>query len=755
MLTRQLPRKGEALAVIEDATVVRPRGGPGMAAGPGPDSLLQAIFRQRRIFLGTALAVIALATIIVLSLASQYESEALVLYDAAARNPADIRDNALAGGRAQTDLNDVRSQLKIITSPQLAREVLTGLSAADREVLDRPSLIGRLATLVGAGARPPAADGLPDDKAVGRYLDRLTAFNDGRSFVVEVAFRSASAELSQRVLARHVEAFLAQQLAAQKAVIHQAEQWFDSELERLRERLVAAEARQQAFRQRSDLLLAEGETLRSRQLASITRALAEVRFDLARKSARHAELGNGSARAVADSSAAASELIQKLREQEADVSRQVASMSQQFGPSYPPLAARRAELVEVQARIETEVARLGTAAGADVEIARKNVARLEGELEAAIKALGASSQDELSALQVERDIRADRQVYDRLLERSREVAVQGLLQPLEFRVVSAPTLAGTAVAPKRALLLLLALPLSLFVGLAAALMAQWQARRRVASLSLLEQHYGLYGLGALPDLALGRRTAAPVTLPPVQATQLISGIQSLRNSLVFQNDGRAPRSLVFSSALPGDGKTATATLYARSIAMAGERVLLIDADLRRQSLSKSMLTTASAQGLIDCLRGLALDQAVVANRFPRLDLLPAGSAAGGATELLDHRRVQAFLEACLDRYPVVIIDTPPLCAVDDASVWSNCAETTVLVAKWRVTPTGALLDAARRVDRAGGRLAGIVLSATDIPKYLAQEGQALSGQPYPAYPPFPADSPTLTPPQAAVGPGLA
>ena len=767
-MSDRLHPPGKDVARIEDARVISTRSSasqPGAtqhdAARPGttrpgsvPDplahgpvdqgSLLGTIQRHRRVMIAAAAAALLLITTIVLSMTSQYESEALVLYDAAARNPADIRDSQAAGSRSMTDLNDVRSQLKIIASPQIAREVLEALSPADRAELARKSALGQVverfapspaageettradeeATRAGAGAT--GADG----RMIRRYLDRLTAFNDGRSYVLEVAFRSDSAALSRRVLDQHLKAFLAQQLAARQSVVRQAEQWFDRELGLLRGRLVDAEARQQAFRQRSDLLLAEGETLRSRQLASITRALAEVRFDLARKSARFAELTHGTASGGADSSVAASELIQKLRAQEAEVSGQVANLQQQFGPSYPPLRARQAELVDVRARIDSETRRLGSAAGGDVEIAQANVARLERELQAAIQALGSSSQDELSAVQVDREIRADRQVYDRLLERSREVAVQGLLQPLEFRVVSAPTLPDTAVSPRRALLLLMALPLSLFIGLGAALFAQWRDRRRVASLSMLEQHYGLYGLGALPALmnpAPGADQEGPAPEPPM----LVAGIQSLRNSLVFQNDGAAPRTIVFSSALPGDGKTTTATLYARSIALSGERVLLIDADLRHKSLTTSMLASMPEQGVLDCLRGLPLKRAVIPNYIERLDLLPASSAPASAADLIDPARVSAFLKICRAHYGVVVIDTPPLGAVDDASIWSSRADSTVLVARWRATPTAALLDAVRRVRRAGGRLAGVMLSATDMQKYLAQEGQALSGRPYP------------------------
>ena len=751
MLTEHLPRAdhgGEPIerlwteparienARIEDARIVSTRPMTSDAGMPAQGSLLQTLTRHRRTAIVAAAATLLTAGAVIASLTPQYESDSLVLYDAGARNPADLRDSQSVAGRPATDLNDVRSQLKIVASPQIAGEVLIGLSDADRAVLDRRSaLAGLLAAATGRTTRRGADPG-PDDELIRRYLDRLTAFNDGRSYVIEVAFRSGSAELSQRVLERHLAVFLDRQLDAQRSVVNGAQRWFERELETLRARLVDAEARLQAFRQRSDLLLAEGETLRSRELATITRALAEARFDLARKAARHAELSDVDGRS--DSLVASSELIQKLRTQEADTSRQIASMQRQFGASYPPLVARRAELADVRERIDAETRRLNVAAGGDLEIARQNVARLEGDLKAAVQALGTSSQDELSAIQVEREIQADRQVYDRLLERSREVSLQGLLQPLEFRVVSSPTLAETPVAPRRALLLLLALPLSLVLGLAAALAAQWRDQRRVASLSLLEQNHGLYGLGALPVLKPARPGSTPGEMAP-QAASLVSGIQSLRNALVIRNDGVAPRTIVYSSALPGDGKTATATLYARSLAMAGERVLLIDADLRRRTMTRSLLGKVPDRGVIDCLRGLPLEQAIRAEHFPRLDLLPVGNTPAGSAGLIDHGRVRVLLALCRRRYRVVIIDTPPLCALDDASAWSSNADATVLVAKWRVTPTGALLDAARRVRRSGGRLAGIVLSATDMKKYQAREGAVLAGRPYPCHAADPAE----------------
>ncbi len=684
---------------------------------------IAALWRHRLLFLTCFVLSFGAAAAIVLSLQPRYESEALLLIDPRETHITALQSVQDAPG-GMSDLNFVHSEMQILDSDQFARQVVTDLHLQSNPEFSAKTsfLSGRLAALghwLGIEQAPSAPKNNEQliNEAVRNYKDRFSSFNDGKSFIISAAFSASEPRLAQQILATHIALYLASQKAGKQQLIRKAEAWFSGELSQLSDKLLRAEAQQQAFRGSNHLLRSGGETISGRQLADVTSQLAVARSDLARKEARYNELrglaGNSNA-ASTDSTVLSSTLIQQLREREALAAQQVAELSQRLGSQSPQLLAAKASLNDVRQSIAREIGRMATSAANDLAIAKANAQQLERSVGSLEQQLGTTSQAELSATQLERSTDTDRRLYDDLLARSKQIAIQREMQEPDAKIASEASLPLTPAFPRRGVLLAIAFSGAIVLSAAVALLADKLRRSPSLSLEEIETACGVSGLAVLPRVKLSRRRLQ-VALAPL--SYLAAALQSLRNSIAYHSNDRLPKVIVFTSALPRDGKTTVALLFAKSLALTGRNVLLIDADLRRPGLSR--LLQLPGREDIPGTPGKArnLVESVLTDRELGFDLLAGDRAWGDSGSLLSQETVRDLLNEARGLYDNVIIDTPPIAAVDDALPFASLADATVFVVRWGHTPHQVIRAALRRLRLAGANVAGAVLNATDPNKH--------------------------------------
>ena len=678
-------------------------------------SLAVIAWRRRTAFALAALLTFVIAALVIFSLKPRYESGALVMVDPRQTNIANVqsvRDTTAS----VSDLNFVRSQMQILTSDGLARQVVLDMHLQNDPTFVGPPpqtnpLVARGAHMLGFASPAPKPAPHRVEQAVREYLSRLGAFSDGKSFIISLSFTAADPSFAQRALARHLELFQACQVVAKRKVITAAEAWFAGELQSLQAKLLAAEAKQQIFRAGHQLIPTGGETISSRELATITNQLTAARAELDKQEARYRQLtsGNGSTSGL-DTGGQSSELLQRLREQESLANQRLAQLEQVNGAQYPAVAMAKSSLAAVQAHIAQQSQRLTASAASDVTIAQSAVHRLEAALADAGQRVSAVSQDELVATQIDRDIDADRRLYDDLLLRSKQVSIQGQLQEPDTLVVSPPSLPLSPAFPHRFMLLAVAAMASTVLGTLAAFASDILHAGTTTAMDATAAACGLTGLAVIPKLSKAELRQAV----PRPGSHLAASLQTLQNSITFRSGGRRPRVTVFVSALPGEGKTLLATLYARSQVTLGVqgRVLLIDTDMRR--LRNSKATTNGLQGV---LKGQAIAECIVPDIVSGLDILP--SVADGKLDpgtIFSAGNVQGLLHAT-SHYEAVIIDTPPIGVVDDALHLVAAADASVLVARWNRTSMASIQHALQRIAMTGAQVAGMVLTAADMRKY--------------------------------------
>src|SRR5437763_2548734 len=347
---------------------------------------------------------------------------------------------------------------------------------------------------------------------------------------------------------------------------------------------------------------------------------------------------------------------------------------------------------------------------------------------------------------LKRDFETNRTLYEGLLQKLKEAGVTAGLRSNNIREVDIARTPGSPAEHNvpRNLGFALALGLTSGIGLAFLLEGVDNTVRTPEQAQLIS---GLPSLGMIP---LGSRTAAEanptglsvaaskeavelITISRPQS-QMSESYRALRTSLLLTSLGAPPKTILITSALPQEGKTTTSINTATVLAQKGTRVLLIDADLRRPSIHKT-LGLGPRAGLSNVLTGgTTVQQATVrSSQLPNLFILPAGTPPPNPAELLASTQMLDLLAELREQYDHIVVDTPPTLSVTDAVVLSTRADAVVLVIRSGQTTKPALRRARDILAQVNARVCGVLLNAADLTSpdyYYYYEYQGKYGQRY-------------------------
>ncbi|HYR11605.1 MAG TPA: polysaccharide biosynthesis tyrosine autokinase [Longimicrobium sp.] len=369
------------------------------------------------------------------------------------------------------------------------------------------------------------------------------------------------------------------------------------------------------------------------------------------------------------------------------------------------------------------------------------IASLDGHLSASRGRLDRIPARALQNARLSRQPQVLSEIYAVLQARLKEAEIASRVEDPSVRIIDPATLPSEPVSPKKKLILGGALMLSLLVALGIgyvreftddtvhtpgdlelalgaptlALVPRLSAREQRRSDRLLPKQSDR-AAAALPAraAALAVPSRARAVSPP-RGTPAGDAYDWLHTNLLFAAVGQEAKTVMITSAIPGEGKTTTALNLARTMAERGERVLLIDADLRRGRIDAAM-GTPGARGLADLVAGTVRIEEVlleVETEGESLTYLTAGSSSEHPTNLLRSARTRLLVQWAARKFDRVVIDAPPVHAVADAAVLAQHADAVVVIARSGVTPYAALANAAEQLRRVGIPVLGGVMNDVD------------------------------------------
>ena len=706
------------------------------------------IFRRRlRLFAAVALVVFVAAVLVTFTATPMYTATANVMLDTRQEQVTNV-EAVLSGLPA--DSSTVDTEVEILKSRRLAERVVNALQLdKDPEFNAQLREPGPIAMVVGGvmsvatGFAPPEArnDAVAQQKAQERVVDsvlsHLSVRRAGLTYVINVSFEAESPTKAATIANKFAELYLLEQLEAKFDATQQATEWLNTRLDDLRQQVLADEAAVQQYKIANNLLSAEGATLTEQEISSYNQSLAQARAQVAEDEARLAtarrQLAAGS---TGDDVGEAlnSPVIQKLREQRVAVSSRVADLQGRYGERHPEMLTARRQLSDIDAQIQAEIQRIISNLEAQVQVSRQRAGAISGSLSNARGTLAGNNQAMVRLNELERTAEASRTLYESYLSRYKETSTQGGIEQSDARVVSNAAIPTGQSSPKVPLNLALGLILALGAGAGAVVLAE-MFDAGLATAEDVEQRLEVSYLGAIPllsSVAEGRAGSPIDYVVDKPLSSFAEAFRNLRASVIYSRLGESVNVVAVTSALPGEGKTTTSVCLARSAALQGHRVIVVDCDLRRRSVNRLMGKDPSA-GLIEVLAGEAsLDQVIATDPATGMRLLPLANTSVTAKDVFGSPAMDRLLEELRRTYDLVVLDTAPVLPVADTRVLAPKADAVVFLARWRKTPQHAIEAAFRQLLGTGAHLGGVALTQVDM-KQQSKYGYGDPGYYYAEY----------------------
>ncbi|WP_018265250.1 GumC family protein [Methylosinus sp. LW4] len=633
---------------------------------------------------------------------------------------------------AALDLPTIESQIAIIKSSALLRRVVekerlvedTEFGARTR--VGGGGLLDRLRELLSRNApqQAPARTvasalgGSPETVATVENVKQAVAVaRAGQAYVINVSFTSADREKAANLANAIADAYVVDKLDARFEAARRASAWLSDRLVELRQQLRESEEAVARFRAENNLTGATpGATLNQDQLAQLNGRLVQARAETAEKKARldmlqKLEARGGGIGQLPDVSSGASA---ELRRQASDLSRQEAELLARYNPSHPSVVNLRAQIADVHRAIAAESQRLAANIRNEHELAKARQEAIEKTLR---EVTGANDLDNTKAItlrELERTAVVNKSLFEDFLQRERVTQEQSTFEARDARIITPALAPVTPTSPKPLQSLLAALVLGLMAGALGAyalemLNAGFATPREIedflalpllASISRMD-HRELSVNGAVVSIP-----EYPLAKP---LSRLSEALRSLRSAIQMSDVDNPPKVLQFTSTIPGEGKSTLAIALAGSAAQSGQKVLVIDGDLRRPSASR-YFGADKKLGLVDCLTGAAeLHSALVYNETLKLWFLPAGGKTQNPPDLLLSERLRTLVASLREQFDLVVIDTPPMGPVVDPLIISNLVDKVIFIVRWSSTAREMV---AHSIERLSGhkKVAGVVFN---------------------------------------------
>jgi polysaccharide biosynthesis transport protein len=590
----------------------------------------------------------------------RYKSEARILIDG--RENVFLRPNGERNEeRAALDPEAVTSQVQLVLSRDLAREIIKKNKLAERPEFD-PVLRGvsplkSLLALLGIVRDPFSMT--PEERVLDAYFERLTAYAVDKSRVIVVEFQSRDPDLAARVANSIADGYLALQQNARQAQAKSASQWLSGEIESLRGKVAEAESRVEDFRSKSSLFVGTNNTtLSNQQMGELNTQLNNARAlksDAETKARLIREMLQRGGPLEA-SEVLSSELMRRLSEQRVTLRAQLAEQSSTLLDNHPRIKELRAQLADLDQQIRDEAGKISRSLDNDARIARGRLDGLTASLDQLKKQASSSNGQDVQLRAFEREAKAQRDLLESYLAKYREANTRENIEitPADGRIISRAIVSNTPAYPKKLPVVLLAtfatFLLSSGIIVTGALLRLTPPRTaepgfRAAAIRVSEPSFVETG-----DVV---QAAEPVPVPRApEPPGRVDEIGQLADAL--RGAGESARKVTILGTVAGESVALTALTLARRLAREA-RVLLVDFGSASSTMSSAALDDA-APGLAELMQGAAsFAQIITKDRLSRVQLVGAGRA-GFDRALLQSPRLTLAIDALLQVYDHVLLD---------------------------------------------------------------------------------------------------
>ncbi|HSE87779.1 MAG TPA: polysaccharide biosynthesis tyrosine autokinase [Candidatus Binatia bacterium] len=728
-------------------------GGTSLEGGEGLDltQLWRVIRKRARLIVIIFFSVVALAGLVAFIQAPLYTATVTLMIESKPPQVVDI-PQVIADPGAKEEDNFYETQYGILRSRSLAAQVIHEASLEKNAIFTGED--SWLKTWVQPVRRwfkqlfvaSPAMTGDQGEYLFGinpalvdTYGGMLAITPVPYSRLVKISLNTPDPQLSARVANAHADAYIRKGLKFRSQANRDAQDFLESKLGELRKRVETAEQALNRYRRDKGIVsLDDKENIVTHRLTDLNARLTAAEADRIGFEAQVRLIQSkdyDSLPAVLSSG-----LIQSLKGELSRLEGEYASLTNQFKASYPRVSQLKAQIDQTRQRLDLEMKKVVDGIRQSYLAARGKETELRNNVQ-----LQKSAALELKDAAVEyailaREVDTNRQLYDSVLQRLRQIGVATEIRASNTFVVdkAEPPLLPNS---NRSLTLLLGGLLALVGGVGLAFLLEY-LDKTLSTSEEVERYLGLPSLGVVPDIKLlekesnGLDDPKIAALPPIESKKLrhngndlvvahhplsllAESYRAIRTAILFSTAEKPPQTILVTSSWPQEGKTVTAINTAVSLTQNGGPVLLIDADLRRGRCHQ-LLNLQNDMGLTNILTGAeSPNRFIRETRIQNLYLLSRGQACPNPAELLGSERMRQTLESLATHFAFIVIDSAPVSSITDSVLLSTMVDGVVLVVGGQRVSWPVVRKAYERLVYVRAKILGVILNGVNIenPEY--------------------------------------
>ena len=637
-----------------------------------------------------------------------YRSTAVVILETNQQSPVLDLQSVVSG--ASGDSTEVKSEIEVLRARSLMELVVNRMDLTNDPEFNaslRPetkidqwkstaieSVKGAIGSVTGAdlsGAEPEVvpvdvANQRALDSAVDILLGKTSVQNVNGSLVFRITAESESAIKAAKIADTIVELYIINQVNVKFEAMEQATAWLSNRVSELKIELEDAEGAIADFNAGTDLVSLEIIKDSELELNDLRQRSADARetlseFEIALEAFE-------SATSIEEKVAVSNDpQLRRLSDTVASDPRSVAA----FDVRFASLLLRAEQNVE---SAELQVTALDNA---------------EQELEARI---ATQSRDLIALQQLTREAEATRLLYEYFLSRLKETSAQQGIQQADSRILSDAVIPRNPSEPKKSRIVALSGILGIMVGVGVVLLRA-SRRNGFQTASDLEKHTGVTVVGQIPTIPARRRMKVLDYLISKPASAAAEAVRDLRTSIMLSDLDNPPKVIVSTSSIPGEGKTTNSLALAQNLSSMGQKVLLIEGDIRRRTLNQ-YFDAKPTHGIVSVLSGdKAVSEVVEHFEDKGFDVIFGEKTSANAADVFSSRRFKDFIAEQRDNYDIIIIDTPPVLIVPDSRIIAQVADATLFSVKWDSTSRPQVDESLRLIQNANQKVTGLILSQVD------------------------------------------
>jgi succinoglycan biosynthesis transport protein ExoP len=629
----------------------------------------------------------------------------------------------------------VESEIETTKSEKVASVVIARL-----HLTEDPEFVGtsqglrrRIFSLFGSAAPTQPSNDEMMRGVLATLKENLNVVRLGRSYIEQISFTSLDRDKAARIANAFADAYIEDQLQAKFEATRRASAWLEQRIGELRQQASDAYKAVQDFKSENSIIIGvDGKLASEVELDQLGISLAKDRADTSQARAkldrisRVLEQRSGKETlnipdpVVTD--ALSNPVITRLRQQFLDDQSKESEWSARYGTDHQAARNLRAEMANVQHAIWDEISRIAESYKSELQIAKSQEDAIDKRMIEVFQHSGATRQSQVRLRELETAANTYRGIYETFLSRFTQSVQQQSFPSTEARIVTAASRPYAPSSPKVALTLALAALVGLGLGVVSAA-AREQLNRQIHTRAQLEELLGTSCLAVLPAFSqkksVMRRRATQDSgafrqiseVAPFSATA--EALRYIKVAIDLHPTGGKVIGMV--SALPGEGKTTVAASFAAFVAKSGARVLLIDADMRNPTMTRT-LGYSNAPGLLNLVADKSdLGDLLITDSKYKFDFLPSSTRIKptNSSDILNTPAVKDMLRAARNEYDYVLVDLPPILPVVDVKAAAHLFDAFVLVVEWGSTSTDEVIKAVNASAIVSERLLGAVLNKAD------------------------------------------